>query len=82
MVLLFTAHSEIPASSFAATAETLINSVGVLFMGSVMPHKNSDHLRQREVLKGPLCQARRGKHAGQMWLSAKIQIASFKGCLI
>lgn len=47
-----------------------------------MPHKNSDHLRHREVLKGPLCQARRGKHAGQMWPSAKIQIAPLKGCLI
>lgn len=62
--------------------ETLINSVGVLFMGSVMPHKNSDHLRHREVLKGPLCQARRDKHAGQMKPSAKIQIAPLKGCLI
>lgn len=63
-------------------AETLINSVGVLFMGSMMPHKNRDHLRRREVLKGPLCQAGTDKHAGQMKPSAKIQIAPLKGCLI
>lgn len=66
----------------ADVAQPLINSVGVLFMGSVMLRKNSDHLRRREVLKGPLCQTHRGKHAGQMWPSAKIQITPLKGCLI
>lgn len=79
------AHPEIPCFNLAAVAGTWINNVGVLFMGSGMPHRNSGHLRQREVLKGPLCQARKGKHTGQMRLSAKIQIAPplpLKGCLI
>lgn len=79
MVSLFTAHSKIPASRLLPQQKHEL-IVWVFYLRAVWCHTRTVITwGAEEFLKGPLCQACRGKHAGQMWPCAKIRIASLKG---